>query len=241
MIKTYVIHYTRNLERKKHVENELRWFPLEFITEYDREDITPEDLAKHYKYDEEIFTNKVKDLWNPNEHRPRRLSDAEISCTMKHIEAIRRIADGPDSYAMVVEDDIVFIDSLNCADYKKRHALNSIFEYIETIISCRPEDGLFANLGLGVDYLWSKKVNFASFLSYSSLVPVTHPATNCAEAMVISRSAAQKIISTILPFQLVSDWEIAYHLYYHNISCYWSATPIFTQGSRSGIFQSELR
>ena len=70
---------------------------------------------------------------------------------------------------------------------------------------------------------------------------VNHPASNCAESYLIKSEVAKKIYNNILPFTLISDWELAYQFYKLDLNVKWLYPPIFFQGSKSGKYKSELR
>lgn len=80
------------VERRRHVEAQLGRFGLqgEFIDEFDADDITPEVDRRH-------FTGQS-------------LNAGQKSCALKHIAALRRIAEHGWSHCLVLEDDVVLDD-----------------------------------------------------------------------------------------------------------------------------------
>ena len=76
-----------------------------FITNFDKEEIYDIDLDKYYLDDQEVYLEKSK-LWKKDTDY-RRLNDAEISCTLKHVEALKRSAEISNSFSLIVEDDIL--------------------------------------------------------------------------------------------------------------------------------------
>lgn len=226
-LKTYIIHYTKLSERKKNILSILKNTDCdcEFIEEYDKE-----NLKDNFYYfpDESKFDEKIKNLWDSKIHRFRILNPAEISCTIKHILALEKVANQNDDYALILEDDAIPIEK-------------NFFNEVESLIEKAPDDwdSIFIGAGCGIDFMNQKLKD--SYLINDKFVKVLHPSTNCAEAYLIKKESAKKIYDSIIPFQLVSDWELAYQFYKLNMNVYWSIPPLFYQGSKSGEYESELR
>lgn len=101
-------------------------------------------------------------------------------------------------------------------------------------------DLLFVGEGIGKSFIKSK-LGIKNNIINSGIYDVNHPATNCAESYFIKKESAQIIYQNILPFNLISDWELAYQIYQLNLCAKWLVPPIFYQGSKSGKYKSELR
>jgi hypothetical protein len=69
---------------------------------------------------------------------------------------------------------------------------------------------------------------------------VPHPATNCGEAYLMKSDVAKKVYEASVPFDLVSDWELAYQYYTLDLNVYWWVPPLVRQGSRDGTYVSAL-
>jgi len=83
-MKVYVVHYSKNTERKKDFELGEQW-----VTDWDRED---------------LFVRWIK--W----HTQCPLSPNQLSCTLKHIWCLRDMIENGHQEAIVLEDDVVFED-----------------------------------------------------------------------------------------------------------------------------------
>lgn len=226
-MKTYIVHYTKLDFRKNNILNILKnasW-EYEFIEEYDKENL---ENNLYYSPDKILFNKKIENLWDNTIHTFRILNPAEISCTIKHILALEKISNQKDEYGLILEDDAIPTE-------------NSFAEKINNIIKTVPTDwdAIFLGAGCGIDFI-NQKIKNNSLIN-DSFVKVDHPATNCAEAYLIKKSSAKKVFNSIIPFQLVSDWELAYQFYKLNMNVYWSIPPIFYQGSKSGEYESTLR
>jgi GR25 family glycosyltransferase involved in LPS biosynthesis len=216
----YVVHYTKLEERRRKIISQFDGIVdnMVYITDYDQENLSDEVLDKFYKYSVDDWNRKVSDLWDLYQHQPRILNIAEISCTIKHIEAIDMVAKNGD--ALIIEDDLIIKENF--------------VEYFNFMIESLPDDWDVIMVGTGCEMT-------AKIETGKILYKMPHPATRCLDSYLISQSAAQKIISTIKPFQLVSDWEVAYHMYLHNLNVYWlEPSPCF-QGSEKGVYKSTLR
>jgi glycosyl transferase family 25 len=226
-LKTYIIHYTKLNERKKNILSILKNTDCdyEFIEEYDKENLK-DNL--YYFPDESKFDEKIKNLWDSKIHSFRILNPGEISCTIKHILALEKVANQDGEYALILEDDAIPIEK-------------NFFNEVESLIQKAPDDwdSIFIGAGCGLDFMNQKLKD--SYLINDKFAKVPHPSTNCAEAYLIKKESAKKIYDSIIPFQLVSDWELAYQFYKLNMNVYWSIPPLFYQGSKSGEYESELR
>ena len=89
-MKVFVIHYTKLKERRQHIEKQLSKYNLdvEFITEYDRENLTDKDL--------ELFDTSV-------------LNSSEMSLIRKHISCYEKICRDNLEHALILEDDATII------------------------------------------------------------------------------------------------------------------------------------
>lgn len=198
---------------------------MSYINQFDQEDIVNADLSGTYSMDENEYKEKSR-LWERgNEYK--KLNNAEISCTLKHIEAIKNCATGKNDISLIVEDDIFTFKK----NYKKR--------LLDVIIKKEDWDLLFIGEGISKKFIMNKLNK--KFILREKYFNVDHPATNCAEAYFIKKKAATKIYKNILPFNMISDWELAYQIKHLDLKVKWLFPPIFYQGSKKGIYKSELR
>ena len=233
--KAHVIHYTKLSERKA---NMLQYFSetdmeLNFIELYDQEDLSEDLLDGAYSPNETSFENKIAELRGfgvtQKENRFRRLTGGELSCILKHIEAIRLIAEGDEEFGLILEDDAV-------------PTTPEFLEVLDKILQNAGSDwdAIFLGAGCGLSFINSKLLEGHERIT-NELFKVSHPATNCAEAYLLKKSSAKKLYNSILPFNLAGDWELAYQFYKLDMEVYWCAPPIFEQGSKNGMFTSALR
>jgi GR25 family glycosyltransferase involved in LPS biosynthesis len=226
--KIYIVHYTKLKDRYDSLVPFLEncKIPYEFITDFDQEVLDEKILNNFYNPDKQKFENKIKHLWDSNIHKFRYLNKPEISCTIKHLVAIKKLSQECKNFGLILEDDVLFYDNFN-KNYK-------------TYIEKTPEDwdSIFLGDGCGVNFqndsiLRSKKINDNLFL-------MPPPATNCAEAYLMKPDIAGKIYDSSVPFQLVSDWELAYQFFKLDAKVYWWYPSLVTQGSRNGKYSSTL-
>ena len=225
--KIYVVHYTKLVERLTKLIPTLNasGVDYEIITKWDKEDITSDNIVSLFDSNKENFEKKISALWDGNVHKYRHLNMPEISCTLKHFEAIRKVAEECPNFGLIVEDDVIF---------DQNFAVNFIQKLQDT-----PDDwdAVFMGIGCGLSFVTSKLKQEDHVKG--GVFRASHPATNCAEAYMLKPSMAKKIYDG-LPFSLVSDWEIAYQLYKNNANVYWWFPALATQGSKNGMFKSEL-
>jgi hypothetical protein len=96
-MKFYVIHYSKNTDRRAQLEKQLKDFDIvdvEWITEYDKEDPIIEKIKR--------VTNSPLDL-------------KSISCSMKHYSAMEKMVREDIPEAVILEDDVVFLEEFRSA------------------------------------------------------------------------------------------------------------------------------
>lgn len=226
--KIYIVHYTKLKDRYENIIPflESSKVPYEFITDYDKEDLNENLLKQFYLGDEEKFLNKINYSYNFLNCNYRILNEAEISCTIKHLVAIKKLSEECSNFGLILEDDAIFYENFN-KNYKK------CFEETPN-----DWDAIFLGEGCGVNFQTSKILNGEKISENCYNVP--HPATNCAEAYLMKPNIAKKVYEESIPFQLVSDWELGYQFHKLNCKIYWWYPSLVTQGSRNGKYQSTL-
>jgi GR25 family glycosyltransferase involved in LPS biosynthesis len=226
--KIYIVHYTKLKERKDNILQILDKIniPYEFITDFDKEDLNFVK-SNYYNLDQTEYNKKIQ-IYNRTIYGAppfRILSDAEISCTIKHILAIKKLSEECNC-GLILEDDAIPYAA-------------SFLEEANKSISEAPENwgSIFIGNGCGDDFIKSKNKYRVS----ETIFKIDHPASNCAEAYIMNKNSAGKIYNRILPFQQISDWELACCFWIEDIDVYWRIPSLIYQGSISGKFKSTLR
>lgn len=217
-IPTYVMHCKKLKNRKEEFDkwttkNNIK--PI-FITDYDSEELNEEIIKKYYKYDSNECYNFFGKIW--------KLNLKEISLAIKHIKALEKFMNDEEDVALFLEDDAIPITDIK----------NEINECL--IKTPKNADFIFIGKGVGEKFIednikQSYKINDRCFKVKKS---------NCSEAYIVTKKAAQKIIKTIIPFHFGIDWELAYQFRHDEYNVYWWIPPIFEQGSKNGKFESSL-
>ena len=221
-IPVIVPHCRRLVERRESI---IRQFDglfanYKFYEEYDAVDLNQVIKDQYYGTDFDPQVEKLK-LWLPQPHKPRLLNDAEISLTIKHYEIYKQLAAGDVEVALILEDDVLLCDGFE--NRFNEYLANTPSDYDVIFMGCcwglRPPD------------VRHDKVAYRK----------AHPASKCTDSYLITKSACQRLASTFLPFHLCIDFEMAYHMYEHDMKVYWWEPALVTQGSENGTFRSELR
>lgn len=219
---TYIMHYSKLIERKNHLEQCLKDIPRKpiLITEFDQENLTEEIINKNYILDLQRYQQAVDLGYAGNKE----LRSCDISLNLKHFKTMQKFAKTNEEVALFLEDDII-----PNPDYA---------EQIKFILSNIPSDYDMIFIGSGCGDVFrkqrlknSKKINDNCHEIQS---------TNCTEAYLISRNAAIKLYENSLPFSLPIDWELGYRIIQLNLKVYWWFPHIFEQGSLTGKFKSSL-
>lgn len=223
--KIYLFHYKPLKERLEKITPVLDklGIPYEIVSEYDKEELSPEIISKFYYCNPNEIELKQKEVWG-HVAQVRELNLAEISLTIKHFSLYEKLAKEEDGKIFLLLED----DAVLAPDF-----LTKFNKYLlET-----PKDWEMIWLGLGCGWdFWNQKTFSGERIS-ENVYKIPHPASNCSEAILIKPEAARKLT---LPFMMAVDWELAWQIYEKDIKTYWW-TPLVEQGSKNGQFKSELR
>jgi len=222
--KVYVLHYTKLKERRENIEKSLNNFGInyELVTDFDQENISEEVINEWYSTNEETYNSKIDPLWGIAQNPFRKLNLAEISCTIKHYLCIKKVAENCSNYGLILEDDVFFVEGF--------------VEKFNYFLSETPDDWGAIFMGCCANLRVPKNLLRQGIHSY----PVNHPASRGGDSYILRKDAAQKIISTMKPFNTISDWELACQLHQHDIKTYWWEPPLVAQGSENGIYTTTL-
>lgn len=206
----YVLHVKKGFEDREEsiVEQFSRLdLPFEWVLDYDKNEITPE-ILREYKY----FGT---------------LSDATISCALKHICAWERIAHGNSEGAFVFEDDVL----LNIPNYK-----TVVQEALAEFYAQWPGCG-YISLGNGC----AMYVPWTKTRKNKRLYPAKH--IRAADSYWINRETAKQKIQWVREhgFSLPADHLIDKITSELGIPILWLEPTIASQGSHTGLFRSSIQ
>lgn len=232
MLKTYVIHYSKLPERRGEIEKQIKAAKLdvcsevEYVVDYDRERLDEKTLGFFYEEDEKQFRRKTKGLWNISDCPYRILTLAECSCAIKHLMALKAIAQGEEEVGLILEDDAIFDDRL----------VSKVTEL--TTWQKEEWDACFLGTGCGDNFQRSRL--FESKPLSFDLFEIPHPATNCTEAYLIKKETAKKIYGNCRPFHLPMDFELGYQFAALGSKVTWLYPSVVSQGSKTGKYNSSI-
>lgn len=227
MIKCYVIHYTKLVERRERVLGMLCGLDLDvkFIESFDKEEINGNNIGYFYSWDKAEYFYKLERVYNTKGGKHYLLNLGEISCALKHLEAYRNIIEGEAEYGLVVEDDVVVDRDIDLGQLVRGLPVGW--------------DVVFVGNGCGDEYVQRLIKNFDKV--GEGLYRAYHPASNCTEAYLISKKAAKVLYDNMFPFHLPLDFELSYQYFKFNLAIYWQVPYLFRQGSKGGEYNSSIR
>lgn len=227
-IQTVILHCKKLTDRKQNILDQMNKFEFSnysFFEDFDANELTDYFVKCHYISgldDLSAWTKKVN-LWGPAAlgYHPKKCNPAEISLTIKFGKVFQYLSKIDADTFIVFEDDVLL-----CENFDKH-----FYHYL----SQTPSDWDAIYFGSGAN-LKPSDVN-ANQIAY--LKP--HPASRCADSIVLKKKTVQDLASTWFPFNLISDWELGYQHYAHGHKVYWWEPPLVLQGSEHGVFRSTLR
>lgn len=224
-----IIHYSKLIERKLYLDSifQKENLKVNYILDHDREDLITANSLYNYQKDQDNFLFKIKELWKIESEEFRILSDGELSCYFKHLEALKKISKSENNIGLILEDDVIPQKSIK----------NNLLKISKTF-SKSNWDVVFLGLGSGKKFI--KKNSRRDLFHFKYLIP-QHPASNCAEAYMVKKDAAKILYTELSTFNLSYDWELAYKMYKRSFNVRWLFPPLFKQGSQDFTYKSELR
>lgn len=157
------------------------------------------------------------------ELKPRKLSPAEISNSLKHLYALKEIKK-LSCPALVLEDDVI----------AKGNTLKLIGEAFE--LCTKTFD--YVDLGGGCNLSPSKdEYPINNFKNFSLL---STPRSRTTSGYIISPKAAAILSKEMIPLIMPTDWQFNYLFQKHNFKVAWSNPPAFIHGSQSKYYSSTV-
>lgn len=223
--KTIILHYKKLSERKSNIIKQIKKYnfkDFEFYEDYDQDEIENFlELYEPQKSNPDKWRNKVL-LWGDkalNYHCPV-LNIAEISITIKFGKTFEKLSKEKFDYCIVFEDDVLL-----CENFEDK---------FKDYLSRTPDDWDAVYFGSCVGLRSEIKPNTIAYHKKD-------PASRGGASTLFKYKTIKDLARTWFPFNLVSDWELAYQHAFHQHKVYWWDPALTQQGSETGLFKSTLR
>jgi len=216
----YIMHYRPLKERLDHIEETMKENQIEYLL-FDME--PSDDISEYFLNDFESRKNKLSKF--PGNLPKKDVKASEISLAYKHVKALEHMVLNKHETALFLEDDAIL-----CNDFSK---------IASQFIDSTPADWDMIFPGNGCNLRIDRRRIKPGQNAYKK----AHPATKCTDSYFIKKSAAEKILSTIKPFNIAIDWELNYQLYYHDLNVYWFEPFLVQQGSSgagTGVWKTTI-
>lgn len=225
-IKTVVLHYKPLKERKENMISQLQQFGFSdysFYEDFDGNELTQDIIDQYCVRKHMDWTSVAKKIapWNIGIETQKELNIAEVSLTIKFGKVFQALSQVDAEYFIIFEDDVFL-----CQDFDV---------HFHDFLSRTPNDWDAIYFGSGA------KLKPARIVSEQVAYLMDHPASRCADSIVLKKSAVCDIAKTWFPFHIISDWELGYQHYLHKHKVYWWEPSLVRQGSEYGMFKSTLR
>tara|TARA_Y100000768_G_C23978627_1_gene684440 strand:- start:296 stop:994 length:699 start_codon:yes stop_codon:yes gene_type:complete len=228
-LKIYITHYSPLKERYIFIKNQLDKyeFNYEFITNYDRDNITKNELF----------------IFNLN-----KLKMSEISLFYKHIYSYKKIIDesNNNTYSLILEDDAKLCD--NFKD-KLEIYLSQLPEDYDMLFI-----GNGCNLHIPNNKIQPNKyIYFKNNIPIACQLDIKNWNVNwgigvarCTDSYLISKNCANKILNYFNNINIENsinhpiDFWLNDIIKILNLNIYWAEPTIISQGTQCGIFKSSI-
>jgi len=219
----YIIHFDKLIERKVHLEEQLRREDLsaEWFIQRGEDFYTEEDIANYYKYNMKEWIEKVK-IAELN-RIPRPLKKTEINLTINHFKLLERISKSRGSIYLIFEDDVIL-----CKNF--RYKLQEVLAKLEKI----EWDICFLDW---CDTAPPRKDGAIEILDQR--INEDHGSWGTGAYLIKPRSASE-LLRNFDSFTLVCDDEIRYLVKKKKLVSKWVLPPLTEQGSFTGKFTSSI-
>jgi GR25 family glycosyltransferase involved in LPS biosynthesis len=204
-----VVHYHKLTERKKAIMKSLSHnnIQAEFIEQYDRDTITPEE--------DSYFHNNYENMLNSHK-----------AITLSHIYCYREIAEKYD-YALILEDDAIFCDNFTSKlnDYMAQLPPDWDMLFIG--------DG--CGLHIPTDVINSSSSNIFR-KCHEPTFWGGDGATRCVDSYIVNKKCAQAILDYKQKIGRAIDWWLNQVIRDCKLNVYWAEPTLVTQGSQNSFY-----
>lgn len=212
-MKIYVLHYSKLIDRKKHIVNQFNKNNItdfEFIELFDKDKLSNTEIQN--------FDNKLK--------------LTEISLSLKHYYVYKLIADNYDQ-ALIFEDDIILSDNFINKLGKCLNQLPNDYDMLFIGDGC----GLHIKKGkINSDMVIYEKCLYPTTWGGDGC-------SRASDSYLISKKCAIKLCDFIINNKTTKpiDWWINNVARHYNFKVYWAEPTIVTQGSQNGLYNSSIQ
>ena len=220
---SWIIHYTPLAERKQHILSLLEKHGMthEFIQDYDKEALTPQDLLPF--------------------HVSQSLGYGHVSLFKKHFLAYEKIITSPHTYNLILEDDIIVHPHFN--ELFRRSIVQLPDDYDMLFIGCGCGFRVPSEFREEGKYIYKKR-NYEPTDALAQLWGARE-ATKCCDSYIVSPKCASRILdyaASLGPNGIGKPLDIwLNHVCLHlGLKVYWMDPPVIEQGSETGLFQSSV-
>lgn len=196
--KIYITHWSKLSDRKIKLINDLTNLGITdytWVESYDKDTWNVDDIKKEYPF-----------VFEYNSTIKRNLRWSEISLVLKHVEIVKDILKNNYKSALILEDDVVFVDNF--------------VEKYNQYLSALPEDW---------DACWvGTCCNIHAPYSQGQHL-YKQKGSRCTHAYVISLSCAKKIQDELKNINDCADWFYNLVIDKYNLNNYWVEPPLVYQ------------
>ncbi len=165
-------------------------------------------------------------IYTPKCFRFRKLSPAEISLTLKHFVALKKIEKSNEP-GLIIEDDVILKPETK-------------FLIKRSFLLCKKKFD-FIDLGGGCELPLFKEDKF--IFDERRFVKLKIPRSRTTAAYIISPAAASILASELFPIVMPIDWQYQFLFLKYNFKVLWTYPPAFIHGSieSKDIFTSSIQ
>lgn len=179
-IKTYVINLLKDRDRRESILAETGKLPcldIEMIKAVYGKELTDEER------------NRLFDSLNYKRHYGRSVLPGEIGCCLSHRECYKRLLESDHEFALILEDDIRFMNGAFSEGFSK-----AAIEFMHS------EEPVIILLHADFEYIGRKQIFYDKYDLYPAYKALY------ATAYLVNKSAARLLLRTETPYWVADDW-----------------------------------
>lgn len=220
-ISIYFIHSKELSTRKPFCEKLLQTLKgafdvnVHYIEEHDPTEIDMAKIQSYVKLDKPD-TKDIFDALIKNVHI------RQLSNSLKHLEAYKKIFDSDDDYSLILEDDVLFSNNVNDELMNAIKAIKKIKDKWHIVFTGMPHP---------VDFKIEKPI--IKTTDVFKIIPVC-------DSYFVNKKTVKELIDAFSPIRYITNIQLSYAMTHKNIETYMYSPNVFIDGSKYGVFLSSL-
>lgn len=188
---------------------------VHYIDENDPSEIDMAKIQSYVKLDKPD-TKDIFDVLIKNLHI------RQLSNSLKHFEAYKKIFDSDDDYSLILEDDVLFSNNVNDELLKAIKAIKKLKDKWHIVFTGMPHPA---------DFKIETPITKTS--DVFKIIPVC-------DSYFVNKKTVKELIDAFSPIRYITNIQLSYIMAHKSIQTFMYSPNVFIDGSKYGVFLSSL-